>query len=195
MDSIGTKEEPLLLKIATSLPGVWELRPHVYGGARGFAYQSYSQARFAEVGITDTFVEDNRSCSVKGTLRGLHYQLRHPQARLCQILTGEAWIVALDIRSGSPNFGKWTSVVLSSSVQNQVYIPRGFAHGFVALTEWVEDLCKCSDFSDSADEHVIFWNDAQIAMRWDMVGASFVSERDQIAPRLAGSPRELLPIY
>jgi len=183
-----------LQKIATSLPEVWELRPHIFRDARGFFIESYNQARFAAAGITDVFVQDNHSCSVKGTLRGLHYQLHHAQTKLCRVVEGEALDVAVDIRAGSPTFGKWAAVVLSAATQNQIYIPRGFAHGFLVLTEQVQFLYKCSDFYDAADEHTILWSDPKIALSRDF-GATPVSERDARALTLAELPRELLPVY
>ena len=181
-------------KIATSLPEVWELRPHVFRDARGFFIESYNQTRFAAAGITDIFVQDNHSCSVKGTLRGLHYQLHHSQSKLCRVVEGEALDVAVDIRAGSPTFGKWASVVLSEAMQNQIYIPRGFAHGFLALTERVQFIYKCSDFYDAADEHAILWSDPAIGIAWN-VAEPLVSEKDKDALRLAELPRELLPVY
>jgi dTDP-4-dehydrorhamnose 3,5-epimerase len=183
-----------LQKIATSLPEVWELRPHIFRDARGFFIESYNRARFAAAGITDVFVQDNHSCSVKGTLRGLHYQLHHAQSKLCRVVEGEALDVAVDIRAGSPTFGKWAAVVLSAATQNQIYIPRGFAHGFLVLTERVQFLYKCSDFYDAADEHTIFWNDPKIAIAWN-IAAPLVSERDARALTLAELPHELLPVY
>jgi dTDP-4-dehydrorhamnose 3,5-epimerase len=183
-----------LQKIATSLPEMWELRPNVLSDARGFFFESYHQARFAAAGITDAFVQDNHSCSVKGTLRGLHYQLHHAQAKLCRVVEGEALDVAVDIRVGSPTFGKWAGVVLSASTQNQIYIPRGFAHGFLALTERVQFLYKCSDFYDPTDEHSILWSDPEIAIAWN-VAAPLVSVKDRRAPMLAEMPRDLLPVY
>jgi len=183
-----------LQKIATPLPGVCELRPGVFRDARGFFIESYNQTMFAEAGITDLFVQDNHSCSVKGTLRGLHYQLHRAQAKLCRVVEGEALDVAVDIRAGSPTFGKWAGVVLSSAAQNQIYIPRGFAHGFLALTERVQFLYKCSDFYDAADEHAILWNDPDIAIAWN-IAVPLVSEKDATAPRLAELPRDLLPVY
>ena len=181
-------------RIATSLPEVWELRPHIFRDARGFFIESYNQAKFAAVGIADVFVQDNHSCSVKGTLRGLHYQLHHAQTKVCRVVEGEALDVAVDIRAGSPTFGKWAAVVLSAVAQNQIYIPRGFAHGFLALTERVQFLYKCSDFYDAADEHAIRWSDPEIAIAWK-VAAPVVSEKDAKAPTLAELPRELLPVY
>ena len=181
-------------KIATSLPEVWELRPKVLHDARGFFIESYNQARFAAAGITDVFVQDNHSCSVKGTLRGLHYQLHRAQAKLCRVVAGEALDVAVDIRAGSPTFGKWASVLLSATAQNQIYIPRGFAHGFLALTERVQFLYKCSDFYDAADEHAILWSDPEIGIAWN-IASPLVSEKDARAPALAELPRDLLPAY
>lgn len=181
-------------KIATSLPDVWELRPNIFRDARGFFIESYNQAAFAAVGITDVFVQDNHSCSVKGTLRGLHYQLHRPQAKLCRVIEGEALDVAVDIRAGSPTFGKWAGVVLSASALNQIYIPRGFAHGFLALTERVQFLYKCSALYDAADEHAILWSDPQIGIDWH-IAAPLVSEKDRKAPVLAQMPCGLLPVY
>jgi dTDP-4-dehydrorhamnose 3,5-epimerase len=183
-----------LQKIATSLPEVWELRPHVFRDARGFFIESYNQASFAAAGINDVFVQDNHSCSVRGTLRGLHYQLHRAQAKLCRVVEGEALDVAVDIRSGSPTFAKWAGVVLSASAQNQIYIPRGFAHGFLALTERVQFLYKCSDFYDASDEHAILWSDPRIGIAWNVV-EPLVSEKDRKAPALAKLPGELLPVY
>lgn len=181
-------------KIATSLPEVWEFRSHIFRDARGFFLESYNQSRFAAAGITDVFVQDNHSCSVKGTLRGLHYQLRHAQTKLCRVIEGEALDVAVDIRVGSPRFGRWAAVMLSAAAHNQIYIPRGFAHGFLALTERVQFLYKCSDFYDAADEQGILWNDPDIAITWN-VASPLVSERDARAPLLAQLPHEALPVY
>jgi len=183
-----------LQKIATSLPEVWELRPKIFRDARGFFIESYNQATFAAAGIADVFVQDNHSSSVKGTLRGLHYQLHRAQAKLCRVIEGEALDVAVDIRAGSPTFGKWAGVVLSASTQNQIYIPRGFAHGFLALTERVQFLYKCSAFYDADDEHAIFWSDPQIGIDWN-IAAPLVSEKDRKAPVLTQMPREFLPVY
>src|SRR5712675_2321333 len=139
-------------RIETSLPGIYELRPHIYRDSRGSFLESYHYTKFADLGIKDTFLQDNHSISSRGTLRGLHYQLHRPQAKLCRVVEGEALDVAVDIRVGSPHFGEWTSILLSAATGNQVYIPTGFAHGFLALTESVQLLYKCSEFYDSADE-------------------------------------------
>jgi len=181
-------------RIETSLPGVFELRPVIHPDTRGFFIESYHQGKFASLGIAHTFVQDNHSRSVKGTLRGLHYQLRHPQAKLCRVVEGEALDVAVDIRVGSPRFGRWTGVLLSARELNQIYIPAGFAHGFLALTETVQFLYKCSDFYNPADEHGIAWSDPDLKICWG-VAAPLVSEKDLQYPTLAQIPAELLPRY
>ena len=183
-----------LLRTETSLPGVCELRPRVIRDERGFFLATYHRAKFAELGITDTFVQDNHSCSAKGVLRGLHYQLHRPQAKLCRVVEGEAFDVAVDIRRGSPHFGKWVSVLLSAELQNEIYIPAGFAHGFLALAETVQVLYKCSDFYDSSDEHGILWSDPDLNISWNVTNP-VVSGKDSKCPKLADVPPELLPHY
>jgi dTDP-4-dehydrorhamnose 3,5-epimerase len=181
-------------RFETSLSGVCELRPRVIRDERGFFLETYHRAKFAELGITDSFLQDNHSCSTKGTLRGLHYQMRHPQAKLCRVVEGEALDVAVDIRFGSPTFGEWTSVLLSAEKQNQIYIPAGFAHGFLALTERVQFLYKCSAFYDPADQQGILWSDPDLHISWGMANP-LVLERDSKYPCLANVPTEFLPSY
>jgi dTDP-4-dehydrorhamnose 3,5-epimerase len=181
-------------RIETSLPGVFELRPVIHSDARGFFIETFHRTKFADLGISDTFVQDNHSRSSKGTLRGLHYQLRHPQAKICRVVEGEALDVAVDIRVGSPTFGKWTCVLLSAKEQNQIYVPIGFAHGFLALSDKVQFLYKCSDFYNPGDEHGIAWNDPDLKIRWG-VSAPVISTRDAECPALAQVPREFLPEY
>jgi dTDP-4-dehydrorhamnose 3,5-epimerase len=183
-----------LQKLSTSLPGVWELQPKAIRDARGFFLETYHQQKFAHLGISDLFVQDNHSRSTKGTLRGLHYQLNHAQAKLCRVVEGEALDVAVDIRVGSPTFGKWTSVRLSAERQNQIYVPRGFAHGFVALSDTVEFLYKCSDFYDPTSEYGIIWNDPGLGISWG-VANPLVSEKDAKYSTLAAMPPEFLPRY
>jgi dTDP-4-dehydrorhamnose 3,5-epimerase len=178
----------------TSLPGVWELQPKVLRDARGFFLETYHQQKYSDLGIHDVFVQDNHSRSAKGTLRGLHYQLRHPQAKLCRVVEGEALDIAVDIRLGSPTFGRWASVLLSAVSHNLVFIPPGFAHGFVALTDTVQFLYKCSDFYDPSSEHGIIWDDPGLAISWGVTNP-LVSERDARYPTLAAMPREFLPLY
>jgi dTDP-4-dehydrorhamnose 3,5-epimerase len=181
-------------RIETSLPGVLELRPAIYGDARGFFMEAYHLANFAGLGIPDTFVQDNHSRSAKGTLRGLHYQLDHPQAKLCRVVEGEALDIAVDIRVGSPHFGKWTSVLLSAAQHNEVYVPRGFAHGFLSLTDNVQFLYKCNDYYAPADERGILWNDPALQIAWG-IRDPVLSARDAKNPRLADIPEGFLPRF
>lgn len=181
-------------RVETSLPDVFELRPIVHRDSRGFFIETYHQAKLASLGIEDCFVQDNHSRSALGTLRGLHYQLHHPQAKLCRVIEGEALDVAVDIRFGSPHFGKWTSVLLSATKQNQIYVPAGFAHGFLALTDVVQFLYKCSDYYDPDDECGILWNDSDLAISWSTV-SPVLSQKDANHPRLQKVLSERLPRY
>jgi len=181
-------------RIETTLPGVCDLRPVVHRDARGFFLEAYHRAKLANLGIADTFVQDNHSLSVRGTLRGLHYQLHHSQAKLCRVIEGEALDVAVDIRIGSPYFGKWTSVRLSAREQNQIYIPAGYAHGFLALTSTVQFLYKCSDYYVPEDEHGILWNDPAINISWG-IESPVISGKDVQNPMLESIPKDQLPKY
>jgi len=171
-----------------------ELQPKIFRDARGFFLETFHLAKLRELGIAETFVQDNHSCSGKGTLRGLHYQLHHPQAKLCRVVEGRALDVVVDVREGSPHFGKWTSVLLSAEYQNQIYIPAGFAHGFLALTDTVHFLYKCSDYYHPEDECGVLWSDPDLKISWG-IESPIVSERDQRLPTLATIPRESLPRY
>ena len=181
-------------RIETSLSGVYELRPKIYRDARGSFLESYHLANFSTLGIHDRFVQDNHSVSSRGILRGLHYQLQHPQAKLCRVIEGEALDVAVDIRVGSPHFGKYAVVRLSAREQNQIYIPAGFAHGFLALTDRVQLLYKCSDYYFPADEFGILWNDPMLAIPWG-VASPVLSPRDAQNRKLAEIPEQSLPRY
>jgi dTDP-4-dehydrorhamnose 3,5-epimerase len=183
-----------LQKSELSIPGVWELRPKIFRDSRGFFMETFNQKEFAQLGITDSFVQDNHSASAKGTIRGLHYQLQHAQAKLCRVIEGEALDVAVDIRVGSPHFGQWASVVLSAKEQNQIYIPRGFAHGYLALSERVQFLYKCSDLYHPEDERGIRWNDPQIGISWNVTNP-IVSDKDSRFTTLSQTPKEFLPQY
>jgi dTDP-4-dehydrorhamnose 3,5-epimerase len=183
-----------LQRIESSLPGVLELHPKVFRDGRGFFLETFHLAKFRELGIVETFVQDNHSCSWKGTLRGLHYQLRRPQATLCRVLEGQALDAVVDLRDGSPHFGKWTSVLLSAERQNQIYVPAGFAHGFLALTDTVHFLYKCSDYYHPEDECGVVWSDPELNISWG-IESPIVSERDQHLPTLATIRRESLPQY
>jgi dTDP-4-dehydrorhamnose 3,5-epimerase len=183
-----------LRRLATTVPGVFEIRPKILRDSRGFFLETYHRAKYSALGIADVFVQDNHSQSAKHALRGLHYQVHHSQAKLCRVVEGEALDVVVDVRAGSPTFGRWTSVLLSARHQNQVYIPSGFAHGFVALTESVQFLYKCSDFYAPDDEHGIIWNDPELRIEWG-VANPVISSKDARLPRLADIPGELLPKY
>ena len=181
-------------KVPTALPGVVELRPKIFRDPRGFFLETYHREKFAELGITADFVQDNHSRSSRGTLRGLHYQLPHAQGKLCRVIEGEVLDVAVDIRLGSPTFGKWTSVVLSADHSNMIYVPAGFAHGFLTLSESAQFLYKCSDVYAPKDEHGIAWNDPDINIAWG-IDNPLVSEKDARYTKLSEMPREFLPRY
>lgn len=181
-------------KIETAIPGVLILRPKVFRDERGFFFESYHQRRIADLGIHDNFVQDNHSRSRRGTLRGLHYQLKHAQAKLCRVVVGEVFDVAVDIRRDSPTFGKWVGAVLSADNQQQIYIPPGFAHGFSVLSEVAEFLYKCSDFYYADDDYGVLWNDPQLKIDWNVADPIISPKDKQFAP-LAKVPAELLPRY
>jgi len=178
----------------TSLPGVLLIQPRVFGDARGFFMETYRQHALADAGIRESFVQDNHSHSGRGVLRGLHYQLRHPQAKLCRVINGEVLDVAVDIRWGSPNFGKWVGVMLSGENHTQIYIPKGFAHGFVVRSETADFLYKCSDYYDGLDDRGVLWSDPGLAINWDTASPQ-VSEKDQRYLPLAQIPPDELPRY
>jgi dTDP-4-dehydrorhamnose 3,5-epimerase len=181
-------------RIETSLPGVIELRPKVFRDARGFFMETHHRGQFAELGIPDVFVQDNHFRSGKGTLRGLHYQTHRSQAKLCRAVEGEVLDLTVDIRADSPYFGKWTSVRFFANDHHRIFISAGFAQGFLALTDTVQFLYKCTDFYTPGDEHGILWNDPDINISWG-VASSLVSDKDAKNSKLADIPRELLPRY
>ena len=180
--------------VETSLPGVFLIQPRVFGDARGFFMESYRQNVLAEAGIRESFVQDNHSRSSRGVLRGLHYQLRHPQAKLCRVVQGEVLDIAVDIRVGSPHFGKWVSVALSGENHTQIYIPKGFAHGFVVRSETADFLYKCSDYYDAPDDRGVLWNDPDLAINWD-TPSPIISDKDQRYLPLAKIALDQLPRY
>jgi dTDP-4-dehydrorhamnose 3,5-epimerase len=183
------------LQIAeTSLPGVLLIQPRVFGDARGFFMETYRQNVLAEAGIRETFVQDNHSRSSRGVLRGLHYQLRQPQAKLCRVALGEVLDIAVDVRLGSPNFGKWVGVVLSGENHAQLYIPKGFAHGFVVRSETADFLYKCSDYFDAADDRGVLWNDPDIGIDWQ-TPEPVLSDKDKRYLTLAQIAPDQLPRY
>jgi dTDP-4-dehydrorhamnose 3,5-epimerase len=180
--------------IETSLPGVLLIKPRVFEDSRGFFLETYRAEALADAGVRDKFVQDNFSHSLQGVLRGLHYQLRHPQAKLCRVVQGEVFDVAVDIRVGSPHFGKWVGAVLSSSNHHALYIPAGFAHGFVVLSEAADFLYKCSDYFDSTDDSGVLWNDPALAIDWK-AASPILSAKDLRYLPLAEITPERLPVY
>lgn len=178
-------------RIETSLPGVWLIEPAVHEDARGFFFESYHELKFGEIGIKDRFVQDNHARSVKNTLRGLHYQIKHPQAKLCRVIQGEVLDVVVDVRPDSPLFGRWEKAVLSAANKRQIYIPPGFAHGYVVLSETAEFLYKCGDFYHPEHQRGLLWNDPALGIDWG-VEAPILSAKDQRNPRLAAIPRDEL---
>ena len=181
-------------RIETSLPGVYLIEPTVHQDERGFFFESYHEMKFAELGIKDRFVQDNHAKSVKNTLRGLHYQITRPQAKLCRVIDGEVLDVVVDIRRGSPHFGKWASGVLSAENKRQMYVPPGFAHGYVVLSDSAEFLYKCNDFYFPEYERGVAWNDPEIGVSWG-VQDPILSARDRKSPRLSEIPVGYLPEY
>jgi dTDP-4-dehydrorhamnose 3,5-epimerase len=170
------------------------VEPDVYKDDRGFFLETYHQKKYSEEGIAKSFVQDNRSNSAKNVLRGLHYQLRNPQAKLVYVITGEIFDVAVDIRRGSPTFGKWEGVYLSSENNCQMYIPEGFAHGFCVLSETADVLYKCSDFYHPDDEFGILWSDPAIGIGWP-VAEPILSPKDSKYPQLKEITNSMLPSY
>ena len=165
----------------TAIPGVMVIEPKVFGDARGFFYESFNQAAFnAATGTAFEFVQDNHSRSCKGVLRGLHYQLPpHAQGKLVRVVRGAVWDVAVDIRRNSPTFGKWVAETLTEENHKQFWIPPGFAHGFVVLSDTADFLYKTTNYYAPQSDRGIFWNDADLAIEWPDLGVDFLlSEKD-----------------
>ena len=148
------------------IPGLLLIKPKVFEDDRGFFMETYHAERYAEHGLPTDFVQDNHSSSAKGTLRGLHYQLGRPQGKLVRVTKGEVFDVAVDVRRGSPHFGKWIGVTLSAENKHQFYIPEGFAHGFCVTSESADFLYKCTDYYAPEEERGIIWNDPDISIDW-----------------------------
>jgi dTDP-4-dehydrorhamnose 3,5-epimerase len=171
--------------IRTEIPGLLVLEPKVYGDGRGFFFESYNQRVLAQAaGITDTFVQDNHSRSARNVLRGLHYQIRQPQGKLVRVIAGAVFDVAVDIRRSSATFGRWVGVELSAANKRITWVPKGFAHGFVVLSEYAEFLYKTTDFWAAEHERSIAWDDPDLAIAWPIEGQPVLSAKDQAATRL-----------
>ena len=168
----------------TSIEGLTIIEPAVYGDERGYFMETYNYRDFAAAGFDMTFVQDNQSRSKKGVLRGLHYQKKNPQGKLVRVISGEVFDVAVDLRKGSLTFGKWFGVTLSEENKKQLYIPEGFAHGFLVLSETAEFVYKCTRFYDPEDEGGLLWNDPEIGIEWPEMKYITLNDRDKNNPLL-----------
>ena len=177
--------------IKTSIPEVIVFVPPVFTDSRGYFLETYQQKKYAEAGISKPFVQDNQSYSTKNVLRGLHFQLRHPQAKLVRVTQGSVFDVAIDIRKNSPTFGKWHGEILSAENKKQMYIPENFAHGFCVLSDSAEFVYKCTDFYVPGDESGLIWSDSQLGIKWP-IELPILSDKDAVLPSLA-DVLELLP--
>lgn len=178
----------------TTLPGVVEVETPVYRDERGFFLESYRQEWLAPLGIDGTFVQDNHSRSHRGVVRGLHYQLERPQGKLVRVVRGAIFDVVVDVRRGSPHFGNWCGVHLDDVELRMLYVPPGFAHGFITLSEVADISYKCTDYYHPASEVGIAWNDPTIAIDWP-IDEVVLSERDGLNPRLDAIAPDRLPRY
>jgi len=171
-------------RIPTSLPEVFVLEPRVFGDERGFFLESYNQRVFSEAGIAENFVQDNHSFSARNVLRGLHYQLKHTQGKLVRVIEGQILDVAVDLRRSSPTFGKWAAEVLSGTNKRMLWIPRGFAHGFLVISEAAHVLYKATDYYAPEHERTLAWNDPELKIDWRLDGEPIISAKDQRGVRL-----------
>ena len=180
--------------VPTSIPGAVIIEPRVFGDARGFFMETWQQQRYAEAGLPLTWLQDNLSKSRRGVLRGLHLQNPQPQGKLITVLMGEVFDVTVDVRLGSPTFGKWTSVLLSGENKKQFYIPPGCAHGFAVLSEEAIFFYKCTEFYDAASEITILWDDADLGIDWPLA-TPVISAKDLGGMRLKDIPKNKLVRY
>lgn len=167
----------------TKIPGLLIIEPKVFGDERGFFLETYNEQRYKEAGIAETFVQDNLSFSKKGILRGLHFQNPNPQGKLVQVIQGEVFDVAVDIRVGSPTFGEWVGIYLSSENKKQFYVPPGFAHGFLVTSDTALFSYKCTDFYNPEGEYSIIWNDQDLGISWPIKNPN-LSIKDRSGVRL-----------
>ncbi len=178
----------------TPIPGLLIFEPQTFTDSRGWFLESYNEEKYIRSGLTAKFVQDNHSYSIKNVVRGLHFQHHHPQGKLVRVVVGEVFDVAVDIRTGSPTFGKWFGVMLSAENKKQLYIPPNFAHGFSVMSEDAEFMYKCTDFYHPGDEIGLRWNDPEIDIDWHLQGKAIISDKDAVLPTLA-QIRDKLPLY
>lgn len=165
--------------IQTEVPGIVIIEPTVFGDDRGYFMETYQQQEFAAAGIGANFVQDNQSKSTKGVLRGLHFQKQNPQGKLVRVVSGTVFDVGVDVRPGSPTFGKWAGAILSDENKRMLYVPEGFAHGFLVLSDTAEFTYKCTDYYDPTDEGGVRWDDADVGIEWPQIDAPIkTSEKD-----------------
>jgi dTDP-4-dehydrorhamnose 3,5-epimerase len=170
--------------IATDLPGVLRLRPRIFSDDRGWFAETWNEAQFREDGLPSGFVQDNQSCSYKNVLRGLHFQLQQPQGKLVRAVTGRIFDVAVDIRRSSSYFGRWVGVELNAETPEMLWIPSGFAHGFLVLSDSADVLYKTTDFYSAPLERTIRWNDPTLAIAWPLTAEPIVSAKDAVGTAL-----------
>lgn len=176
----------------TKHPEVLLIEPDVFADPRGYFMETFHAEKFAASGLPTVFLQDNHSHSLRGVLRGLHYQLQHPQGKVVRVVNGEVLDVAVDIRTGSPRFGHWVAARLSAENRHQLYVPPGFAHGYCTLSEQADVLYKCTEVYMPADEYGIAWDDPGLAIDWPALDM-LLSDKDRLHPRLDESER--LPVY
>ena len=178
-------------KNAGGIPGLCVITPAVHGDDRGYFMETYSQRDMAEAGLDITFVQDNQSMSTKGVLRGLHYQINYPQTKLVRVIQGAVFDVAVDLRPGSETYGKWYGIELTAENKKQFLIPKGFAHGFLVLSQTAEFCYKCDEFYHPGDEGGIAWNDPMIGIRWPGVEGAYPGSASAQGYFLDGTPLKL----
>lgn len=171
--------------IKTEIEGIYIIEPKVFGDNRGYFLETYNDNEFKTNGLEYTFVQDNQSKSSRGVLRGLHFQKKHPQAKLVRVISGEVFDVAVDLRASSSTFGKWFGIILTGENKKMLMIPRGFAHGFLVLSESAEFAYKCDEFYHPEDEGGIMWNDKDVNISWPLINEDIIlSEKDRYYPSL-----------
>ncbi len=170
--------------LKTAIPEVILFKPRVFSDSRGFFFESFNERVFATLGLLPRFVQDNHSGSRKNVIRGLHYQIQQPQGKLVRVLFGAVFDVAVDLRRGSPTFGKWVGQILSDQNRHMLWIPPGFAHGFLALSDWVEVAYKATEFYAPSHERTVVWNDPDLAIAWPIEGTPLLAEKDALGRSL-----------
>jgi dTDP-4-dehydrorhamnose 3,5-epimerase len=185
----------LMKVLETEIPGVLLIEPQLFGDERGWFMETWQQARYAEHGIAGPFVQDNQAYSRRGVLRGLHIQHPYGQGKLVQVIQGEVFDVAVDVRRGSPHFGRWVGAVLSGENRHQLYVPAGFAHGYCVLSEAALFSYKCTDLYHPETQFSIRWNDPGLAIEWPLAGEPILADKDRDAPLLSELSPERFPLY